>query len=375
MTNIGSLFSNIFKKAPEGVLGVDIGSSAIKVVQLRKKNGKAILETYGELSLGPYAGIEIGRATNLPQEKIVEALKDLIKEANVSTAICGMSIPASSSFLSFIRIPTTDPRQLETAVPLEARKYIPVPITEVSLNWSVIPQETREFANEFEAHEADANKNQVQQSSEVLLAVIHNDVLNKYNQILQAANLQASALEIEIFSSMRAIIEQSLDAELVFDMGAGSTKLYIIDRNVLRAAHTVNRGSQEITLALSRSLSMSVGDAEHIKRTVGLSNEPEKHQVKEVISLNLDYVFTETNRVILNYQKKTGKNVSRIILTGGGCLLKGFLELARARFQTEVVLGDPFSKTETPAFLEPVLKAAGPGFAVAIGLALKQLQE
>jgi len=375
MINLGPLFSNIFKKAPESVLGVDIGSSAIKVVQLRKKNGKAILETYGELSLGPYAGTEIGRATNLPQEKIVEALKDLIKEANVSTAMCGMSIPASSSLLSFIRMPTSDPRQLETAVPLEARKYIPVPITEVSLNWSIIPQDRREFENEFAAHEEEIKKSDGPQSCEVLLAVIHNDVLSKYNQILRDANLQASALEIEIFSSMRAIIEQSLDAELVFDMGAGSTKLYIIDRNVLHAAHTINRGSQEITLALSRSLSMSVGDAEHIKRTVGISTEPEKRQVREVISLNLDYVFAETNRVILNYQKKTGKNVSRIILTGGGSLLKGFLELARARFQTEVVLGDPFAKTEAPAFLEPVLKAAGPGFAVAIGLALKQLQD
>jgi type IV pilus assembly protein PilM len=374
MFNLSSLFNTFFKKTPESVLGVDIGSSAIKVVQLRKKNGKAILETYGELSLGPYAGTEIGRATNLPQEKIVEALKDLIKEANVSTTVCGMSIPASASLISFIKMPTSDPRQLETAVPLEARKYIPVPITEVSLNWSVIPENVHEFTNEFEAHE-EARKTDGPQSSEVLLAVIHNDVLSKYNQILRDANLQTNALEIEIFSSMRAIIEQSLDAELVFDMGAGSTKLYIIDRNVLHAAHTVNRGSQEITLALSRSLSMSVGDAEHIKRTVGISNEPEKRQVREVISLNLDYVFTETNRVILNYQKKTGKNVSRVILTGGGSLLKGFLELARAKFQIEVVLGDPFAKTETPAFLEPVLKAAGPGFAVAIGLALKQLQD
>ena len=57
---------DFFKKAGQSVLGIDIGSSSIKIVQLRKKGGKAVLETYGELALGPYAGVEIGRATNLP---------------------------------------------------------------------------------------------------------------------------------------------------------------------------------------------------------------------------------------------------------------------------------------------------------------------
>jgi type IV pilus assembly protein PilM len=162
---------------------------------------------------------------------------------------------------------------------------------------------------------------------------------------------------------------------MIFDMGAGSTKLNIVERGILRSSHTINRGSQEITLAISRSLGVTVGDAEHIKRTIGISNEPDNKNVKEIISLNLDYVFTETNRVIQGYERKYNKSVSKVILTGGGTLLKGFLDLARTRFQTEVVNGDPFSKTEAPAFLEPVLRTAGPEFAVAIGIALRKLQE
>ena len=71
------MFGDLLKKQSQSVLGVDIGSSSIKVVQLRKKGGKAVLETYGELALGPYAGTEIGRATNLPNDKLVEALRDL----------------------------------------------------------------------------------------------------------------------------------------------------------------------------------------------------------------------------------------------------------------------------------------------------------
>lgn len=371
---------NLFKKGGQSVLGVDIGSSSIKVVQLRKKAGKAVLETYGELALGPYAGVEIGRATSLPNEKIVEALADLLKESNVTTKSAGISISTASSLLSFIRMPEMDQKQLATMIPIEARKYIPVPITEVTLDWWVVPKEDSGLS-EFEKAPAAAlgaagpAAAAHEKGVDVLLVVIHNDVLSRLNQVSQSAGLNSSFFEIEVFSSMRSVIDQSLESVMVFDMGAGSTKLFVIERGVLRASHTINRGSQEITLALARSLGASVGDAEHIKRTIGLSSEPDNKNINDIISLNLDYVFSETSRVIGNYERKYGKNISKVVLTGGGCLLKGFLDLARTKFQTEVVLGDPFSKTEAPAFLEPVLRTAGPEFAVAIGIALRKLQE
>jgi Tfp pilus assembly PilM family ATPase len=120
---------------------------------------------------------------------------------------------------------------------------------------------------------------------------------------------------------------------------------------------------------------MTIGDAEHIKRTIGISPLPENKALSEIIALNLDYIFSETGRVVTSYEHKYNKSISKIILTGGGTLLRGLLELARTRFQTEIILGDPFAKTEAPAFLEPVLRVAGPEFAVAIGIALRKLQE
>ncbi len=368
-----SFFDTFFKKQSPSVLGIDIGSSAIKVVQLRKKAGKAVLETYGELALGPYGGVEIGRATNLTNEKLAEAVKDLLKEANVTTKSAGISIASSASLLPFIHMPVSDEKQLATMIPIEARKYVPVPITEVSLDWWIIPKQ-ESSVNEFEKEPQGGDKT-ADKGVDVLLVIIHNDVLNRLSEISHAAQVEASFYEIEIFSSMRAVLEQSAEAVMVVDMGAGTTKLYIIERGILRSSHTINRGSQELTLALSRSLGMSVGDAEHIKRTHGLSSDPNKKNIAEVLSLNLDYIFSETNRVISAFEHKYNKNISKIILTGGGSLLKGFLDMARIKFQTEVVLGDPFAKTEAPAFLEPVLRTAGPEFAVAIGIALRKLQD
>ena len=372
MANPFSTFLSGFGKKGGSVLGIDIGSSAIKIVQLRKQGSRAILETYGELALGPYAKAEIGQATNLPPDKIIEALKDILKESNTTTKNSAISIAAGASLLSFIKMPSVGEKELQSMIPIEARKYIPVPISEVALDWWIIPKEDS-VVSDFETPETP--KVPEEKGVEVLLVVIHNETISRTKEIALGASLDLSFFEIEIFSSMRSVVEQSLDSIMIFDMGAGSTKLYVIDRGILRSAHTINRGSQEITLALSRSLGISIMDAERYKRTTGISADEKNKNATDITTLTLDYIFSETNRVIFNYQKKYNKNVSRVVLIGGGALLKGFLELARERFETEVVLGDPFSKCVAPAFLEQTLRGAGPEFAVAIGLALRQLQD
>ena len=106
-----SFFSDLFTKKEKSVLGVDIGSSSLKVVQLRKEGGQAVLETYGELALGPYGGGEIGQATNLSAEQITETLKDLLREAKVTTKNCGVSIPFARSLLTLVSYPIAPTRK------------------------------------------------------------------------------------------------------------------------------------------------------------------------------------------------------------------------------------------------------------------------
>src|SRR3989344_7901918 len=131
-----AFFANLFARKESSVLGVDVGSSSLKVVQLRKDHGKAVLETYGELSLGPYGGGEAGQATNLSAEQITEALKDLLREAKVTTKSCGFSIPYSRSLLTLVSLPRRgSAAEQKTVIELEARKYIPLPLSEVQLDW------------------------------------------------------------------------------------------------------------------------------------------------------------------------------------------------------------------------------------------------
>ena len=362
-----SFLSSLFKKETS-VLGVDMGSSAIKVVQIKKKHGKAVLETYGELALGPYGGVEIGRAVSLPADKLVEAIRDLLREAKTTTVNCGAALPLSSSLITFITVPPVPDKQMADVVALEARKYIPVPLNEVFLDFSIIPTE-ESYTEGVEAGKAE------KRGLEVLVVAIHNEYLSEYQSIMAGSGIQPGFYEIEIFSSIRAVVEQGLSTVMIIDMGARSTKLYIVERGLLRASHIINKGGQDVTLALSKALSISVADAESLKRTRGLKGGPEYKEPTEIITVNLDYVFYEANTTLLNYQKKYGKNVSTIIMTGGGALLKGLIDLAKIGFQTQVVCADPFGKLETPAFLAEEFAAAGPEFAVAIGAALRRLSE
>lgn len=376
---MANFLSSFFKKEDTSVLGIDIGSSAIKLVQLRRKGGRAVLETYGALALGPYAKLEIGRSTNLPPDQIVAALTDILREAKTTTKRGGMAIPFSASLMTVIEMPRVDDRQLATMVPLEARKYIPVPISEVSLDWSVIP---RDQSEDFEVEPvssipgvpANVQLGKKIPKADVLLVAIHNDTVRIHQEIVQKAALDVSFFEIEIFSSIRSVLDQSSAPVMILDMGAASTKLYIVERGIVRNSHTVNRGSQNVTSAIATGLGIPLDRAEIMKRTIGWSADPTNQTLSDMIALNLDFIFSEARQTLMNYQTKHRKSISKVVLIGGGVTMKGFTDLAKKSLETPVVLGDPFGKVEAPAFLNDILRKNGPEFAVAIGLALRKLQ-
>lgn len=358
-----------FSSASSGgsVVGVDIGTSSIKVVQLKRKNGKAVLETYGALALGPYASLDVGAVTNLPDDKLSAALADVVRESGVTTHEGGFSIPATASLIFVIELPAgIDEKEFANIIPTEARKYIPVPITEVVLDYWVIPK--REEALGDPTAQGGPAK------TEVLVAAIHNETISKYKEIVKKTDLATGFFEIEVFSGIRSTFAHELSPVMLLDVGASRTKVVIVEYGVVKAFHIINRGSQDITIALSKSLSIPFAKAEEMKREFGLFGSSLDKNVAEISKLSVDYILNESQSAILGYERKYQKSVSKVILTGGGAQLKGFFEAARTSFACEVELGNPFGKVEAPAFLENVLKTTGPEFSIAIGLALRHLQ-
>lgn len=376
--SLGNIFKSIgIGKSVEGsVLGIDIGGSSAKIVQLRASRGVAVLETYGEIALGPYADQPIGKVVKLSPEKTAQVLIDVMREANVTARAGGLSIPFSSSLVSVLDLPNVDEKQLKRMIPIEARKYIPIPVSEVTLDWFVIPHEEGEQS----AFDRVVPQTPLQaKGKEVLLVAIHNETLTGYQALSAAAGLKISFYEIEIFSMIRSSVGHGLAPVLVVDFGASTTKIYVVERGVVRLSHQVSIGGQHMTENLGHSLNWEFDKAERVKREHGLIDSTafgadENDRIRTSLLSTLDRMFSEVNRVLLSYGQRSNKNVSHVVLAGGGASLPGIQEAAKKVLSGEVEVANPFVRTETPAFLESVLREIGPGFAVSIGVALRNLK-
>ncbi|MDD5152747.1 MAG: type IV pilus assembly protein PilM [Candidatus Pacebacteria bacterium] len=374
MSSILKSVADVFSGKHRGrSLGIDIGTSYIKVVETERVNEKAVLKNYGEIALGTRAGASVGQVTNLAPEKIAEALKDLLTEAGIVAQHTLFSIPLSSSLLSVIELPDVKKKELETMIPLEARRYIPIPLDEVSLDWWILPKIAPE-----QKTTAPEGGSQPVGKIEVIIAALHNEVMGKYQTIKQFAHIpgEASHYEIEIFSSIRAIVGHGLDATLVIDLGASSTKLALVDKGVVRGSHIISSGAEEITKALARSLSISFDQAEEMKCRTGILGEYEGRDVSTVVQSVLPNMMNEASRFALNYEQKYQTKLKKVILVGGGARLKGIEKIVAKYFiNASIEVGDPFARVDAPASLVPTLKKLSPSFAVALGASLRGLEE
>ena len=187
-------FSQIFSsEKKKSVLGVDIGSSSLKVVQLRKEHGIIMLETYGELALGPYANVAVGQATNLPADTIAKTLTDLLREASITTIDSGISIPSVRSLLVFVELPHRENAdEQRTIIELEARKYIPVPIEEVQLNWFILP------GGKVSVQQDDLSK-----TVQVLLVAVHRDEITLLENVARNAGIEIPLSIVVILASRK----------------------------------------------------------------------------------------------------------------------------------------------------------------------------
>lgn len=372
LSGLKNALSGIFGKATDNTaVGIDIGTSAIKVVELKRENGRALLTTYGALSLGQYKeGGSLGEVTMLDAATLAKALGDVLTETNIASKSVVVGIPSVSCIIFILQLPAAiDESSMPQIVPGEAKKFIPVPLEDVSLDWYVIPRrEESGIASRVVAESGGEAK------ISVLVVATLNETLAKYTDVLQKASLPMDTLEIEVFSHIRAVLTRELFPVLIIDIGASKTKLTIVEHGIVETFRLVNRGGADMTNAIAHSLQVSFDKAEDMKKQFGIVTAPEHPTIADTLKTHFVDIFQEANSNILAYEKRYNKNIGKIIFTGGGAMTKGLLEYASHSFGAELVIADPFAKVESPVFLAGVLKNTGPEFSIALGLALKKFQ-
>lgn len=350
----GSSFSS------DGFVGIDIGLSSVKVVQLKKKDDRAVLETYGQLKSEGYLKNMDTSATlsgflRFLDQDIVAMLKDVMKESNVTSRQAIFSIPANASFITLAELPKIPKEEQQSTLSFEARRYIPIPQSEVFTDWVIIEDEEES------------------PKMKVLFVAVPRDIIGKYQRIAEAADIEIRAIEVESFSIARSLVGADRTPTLIINFGHQITTATIVDQGIIRVNHTIDRGSQSFASALATGLHVSHERAEDFKNEVGLSEKIEEQEIVGILEPLIEVLFHEIERLVIAYNRDNERKIEKVLLTGGGAKLKGIVDFSAKVFGVEVSAGNAFKRTVYPQFMQPILRDVSPHFSVAVGLALREI--
>ena len=357
MKSLSNFFSNLSTKHSDAkrVVGIDIGSSSIKVVEIQNRDDVLTLTTYGELQLGPYANQEIGQSVVLSPEKEQQALVDVLRESAVKASQAVFAMPLSSSFVTTINFDAGPEEDVSSRVRVESRKYIPVPIGEVTLDWAEI--------------DAEGNTPENPKRS-VLVAAIQNDALNRFKVLMQFVNLNEPPTEIECFSAIRGVYKEEEKDIALIDIGAISTKMYIARQGLLQRMHRVRAGGALGTKRIASALELTFEQAELLKRNTKIEDQ-NFLTIKQAHSSAYDRVWEEFAQVMEEYEETLKTKISTVYMTGGGSLFPLMQQDVEEALQKKVIQVNAFDKVAYPAFMEDMIAGLGPTFHVALGSALR----
>lgn len=351
------IFRKDKKDLVESSVGVDIGTYAIKVLQLKKDTSQLHLETYGELEIAAYDSLPPGSVTNIGEEKMITAIRDLFTAAKVTATKVIFSIPMQECFVSSITIPKVSDKELASLLPLEARKYLPIPVSEVKLNY---------WRTEVKSRVED-------DKDTIVIAAVRNETFDLYNRYAKKLGLKDFSFEIESLSQAR-IVAQNLKEEkavLCVDIGGRVSFASLLHEGIVKATSTIQRGSYDNTSQISKVLGLNVDVAEGAKRVFGYLGDDSSPHLAEVMGLASFPLFEEIKYLLLNHERKYNIIIEKVLISGGGSLQKGLKEILSEFLNKEVVLLDSFVSVTLPENFKDILQEGNSKYAVATGLAMK----
>ncbi len=361
----------IFKK--KSFLGVDIGASSIKIVELEMTGGKPYLSNYAWMNIGD-CGHDV-----MSQESdsiIFQSIKRSVKVAKIKSKSCNVAIPAFGGLITLIEFPKVAEDELEQAIRFEAHKYIPTSLDDVVFSWDVVGEISRKkkiLIGSKKSKEAFSEKQEIvdgdgtSEKMQVLLVAAPKNKVERYEKIIDDSGLKLDGIEIESFPLVRSLIGNDQGNFVIVDIGSRVCNIVLVEKGVIKVNRNIDAGGKDITKTVARSAQVDEARAEKMK----MSNDFFVQNSGFVFPV-LDVIFGEINRVINSYYGKDGKTkIDSIILSGGTAHMPGIGDYFFKSLGMKIVMGNPFSRIGFKNELSPVVKKIGSSFSVAIGLALR----
>ncbi len=331
--------------------GLDIGTSAIRVVQMKGGRSGKVLAQYGSIDIDP----KISKSdANLDIQKLGQSVKKLIADTRITTPNVAVGIPSNRVFMTVVDIEKLAPKELDQSIRLQADSLIPTPLSEAKIDWAMLGESPTD-----------------QSKVEVLLSSVPNSHVERRLDMLEHLGLNVIAFEPDSLALTRALLTPgTMPPHMLLDMGSETTDLVITLNDAPRLIRTIPVGLDAIMKAAIQNLGIDEKQAQQFVYKFGMSKDKLEGQIFNAINPTVEQLISEVEKSIKFFQTRyQGVNLERIIMTGGASVIPELPLVVANKFNISVEIGNSWRNVAFPSEKQNELLAASNKFAVAAGLA------
>jgi len=346
----------LFRKR-DHLVGLDIGSSFIKVAELKtSKNGNS-LKKFG-IAKVPSGAIVEGRVVDM--EGVADIIRTLFKSQKIREKNVAISTGGHSVVIKTINTAKVPENELHGTIHSEAEQYIPYDIDDVNIDYQILGE------SEFSSDQMN-----------VLLVAVKKDLVAEYIDLITMAGLTPKIIDVDTFALQNVyeilLGSDSEEVTLLVDVGASKTSLNILKGNASLMMRDNVSGTNQISEALSVKLDISIAEAEKMLQ--------DGENSKTLSETNIEFAnawCSEICEVVYAFQSgSNGDTIGKIVLSGGGGFVEGFLDSLKSELDVEVVPINPFEGLilDGKRFSSSFISKAGLQAPIALGLALRRVDD
>jgi type IV pilus assembly protein PilM len=363
MTHMQNPFSFLKQQVAPHYLGIDIGTTSIKVVevdqgkQLPRIANYAVLESQNSLTRANVAFQT--SSLKLFDEEVSKLLDSALKKMKPKTSDVIASLPTFAAFTTVLTFPLMTADELQKTIAYQAQQYVPLPLSEVAIDPFKVGEYEDEKGFKFQ---------------QVLLISVPLEQIKKYQKVFKSVGLNLKVLEIEGMSLVRSLAGTDPTPTLIVDIGSRSTAIGVAEKGVLKFTGQSDYAGASLSQAISSSLSINPVRAEELKRERGIAGTGPNYELSTIMLPFVDVIINEVKRAQFNYESQfpASPKIERAILSGGGANLIGIEKYMTAQLGMPAVKASPFSKFEYSPLLEPLVSELNPLLSVSLGAALRE---
>ncbi len=341
-------------------VGLDIGSSSVKLVQLKAKRSGYQLTAFASAPLPPEAIVD-GALMN--SAAIVQAIQELVAQQKVKTKEVAIGVRGHSVIIKKISLPRMSQEELDESIQWEAEQYIPFDVKDVNIDTQILTPEADAIGQ-----------------MDVLLVAAKKDMINDYTSVCAEAGLAATVVDVDAFAVQNAFEANYPGHEgetiVLVNVGAAVSNINVISRGVTTFTRDITMGGNAFTEEIQKQLNISYDEAEALKiGGQGESDAVVPQEVERVIQAVADQMGGEIQRS-LDFYASTASDarIAKAYLSGGTARIPALFKVVEARTGVAVEIMNPFKNVEVNGsrFDPAVVLAAAPSAAVGVGLALRR---